>query len=191
MIETLFSPKGRIPRSTWWYIQLFLTPFIIVMFLVSDASFGNEIESENSTLLFASTIALFLIIFWISTVSAIKRLHDFGRSGWYYFGYLIASILFELLPTPTPLIILTLWMIIFLGFTKSLEGSKQYDAQGSYTIEVPKNNDEPVENEDSTPEIVRYCFKCGTRTNMNTNINFCQNCGTKLHIENPKDNFAM
>lgn len=71
--------KGRARRSEYWYFTLFLMIILIVTMVID-------------TLLWETPILYFVVALGSivpSLAVAVRRLHDTGRSGWYYFIALI------------------------------------------------------------------------------------------------------
>lgn len=74
--------SGRATRSEYWYLVLFgyLLAFIIVFV-------GMSVESPE--LMIGLSTVLGLILFVPSLSVCVRRLHDTGRSGWWYLLILI------------------------------------------------------------------------------------------------------
>ena len=78
LLQLLFSTKGRVPKSMYWYAYFGLVAiFMIAEFL--DSAIGTLNVRTNMFLL--SLIPFFII--------QIKRCHDRDRSGWFLLIYLI------------------------------------------------------------------------------------------------------
>lgn len=90
----LFTARGRIKRGTYWTASLFVWTSFYVLF--------NLLEY---TISYGATWALYPILSWALIATAIKRLHDSNRSG--YWLWLV------LIPVLGPLI-----LIYLLGFKK-------------------------------------------------------------------------
>ena len=106
--QLLFSPEGRIPRSTYWLyylanIAIFLPLAFIFVFL-----FGAEENPEVMIVYYA--IGMILSIPWIFVT--IKRCHDRDRSGWF--------LLLQAIP------FVNIWVAIELWFLKGTSGPNQY-----------------------------------------------------------------
>lgn len=87
--------KGRARRSEYWYFQLFNILTIIVL-----AMLGFPIFKDAGSFI----ILLYVLISIIPTLALIvRRLHDVGKSGWFYFISIVPIIgsiwLFVLLVT--------------------------------------------------------------------------------------------
>lgn len=84
-IKRIFDFKGRSSRTEYWLYQLSmlicLFPILPLIYL-SDEDFG--ILSEISSWIGLIYIILWVIVLTVSYVSiSVRRLHDFGRSGWW------------------------------------------------------------------------------------------------------------
>ena len=87
MWRFLFSPKGRISRRDWWLKIYFGSLAIVTLGLAVDLLLLKR-EAPGP----ASDVALLLVI-WPVIAAYIKRLHDVGRSGWWF----LAAVLVDLL----------------------------------------------------------------------------------------------
>jgi uncharacterized membrane protein YhaH (DUF805 family) len=79
---------GRARRSEYWFFSLFYMIFAVVA-ITLDNLFGITIEG-----LFYGPLYFILIFAMIvpSLAVAVRRLHDVGKSGWFYFIILIPFI---------------------------------------------------------------------------------------------------
>ena len=94
-IQSVFSKatklEGRSPRSEYWYWILFtfivqlvtIVPVIVVAMLVRQ----SDVWALLPFLIAAGAIALF---FWITHITVtVRRLHDQGLSGYFFFLFLL------------------------------------------------------------------------------------------------------
>lgn len=103
-----FTLKGTASRSEYWYFALFilLTVFAwIILLIVVVASIGDH-YSETANLLGFGALAIFnLCILPASICATVRRLHDIGKPGTYYFigliPYIGGAILLYFLVKPT------------------------------------------------------------------------------------------
>ena len=103
-----FTLKGTASRSEYWYFALFilLTVFAwIILLIVVVASIGDH-YSETANLLGFGALAIFnLCILPASICVTVRRLHDIGKPGTYYFigliPYIGGAILLYFLVKPT------------------------------------------------------------------------------------------
>lgn len=72
--------SGRARRSEYWYFQLFNILFLMGVSLLTSL-LGNSMAMIGSIIIFV--YALGIIIPSIAIV--VRRLHDIGKSGWWYF----------------------------------------------------------------------------------------------------------
>jgi uncharacterized membrane protein YhaH (DUF805 family) len=86
--RTLAMFEGRSRRSEYWYFQLFTILFYIVPGILTSI-----FEATGSIPLQIVVGLISLIIMFVllvpSVAVAVRRLHDTGRSGWYYLLALI------------------------------------------------------------------------------------------------------
>lgn len=172
------SLSGRATRSEWWLTRLL--GFVLAMVYAFAASyFAKEIgiyEKYGLWTLIAIVATTVLVYEWETFSASIRRLHDRGRSGWFLLVYWLLSAI--------PLIGTIVWIIyiIDLGFTDGVVGPNQYG-------DDPKKRRSPFQSEpivvnvtqnangtvDVKSEVVRFCFKCGTK--IEPNSKFCSKCG--------------
>ena len=101
---------GRARRSEYWYYTLMNV--IIVITLEILLGVGAMVSS-----VIAIIVGLLLIVYAIGTLVPsiavmVRRLHDIGKSGWWYF--------IALIPLAGPI-----WLIVLLA-TDSQEGTNEY-----------------------------------------------------------------
>lgn len=77
METSIFSPFGRIRRSSYWLRGL---GCFGVMFAVGFLSAVAGVDREGADVLINITSVLFSIFM---LMQGIKRMHDVGKSGWY------------------------------------------------------------------------------------------------------------
>lgn len=83
--------EGRASRSEYWFFMLFLLILAILSFLLDYMFFGI---ADGGTGLFGIIYYLFALIPGSSVT--VRRLHDVGKSGWFYGGYLIFCFVFSI-----------------------------------------------------------------------------------------------
>ncbi|KAF2518853.1 DUF805 domain-containing protein [Flavobacterium salilacus subsp. salilacus] len=105
--------SGRARRSEYWYFVLFSTIISIVLNLI-DMFLLNMREVGVISTIYS------LVVFIPSLAVAVRRLHDVGKSGWYY--------LLIFLP-----IIGWIWLLV-LFFTEGDSGANEYgpDPKANY-----------------------------------------------------------
>jgi uncharacterized membrane protein YhaH (DUF805 family) len=81
--DSLLSPKGRNNRVRYWQV----TGLFFVAMLVIGVG-ASQIESSLPLWIMAPGVAILLLatvlFFVVNVFNQIKRLHDLGRSGWWY-----------------------------------------------------------------------------------------------------------
>ena len=106
--QILFSPSGRIPRSTYWIYGLIITGISVIIIFIDY--FLGTLDTETGVGCISS---IFTIIFLVPGILvSIKRCHDRDRSGWF--------LLLSFIP------FLNIWVAIELAFLKGTTGSNQY-----------------------------------------------------------------
>lgn len=88
--------SGRAERSEYWWFYLTVVTVYAVAWggaqALSIAMYGNA-DANGVTLAAAVIALLWLLVNIISTIAVtVRRLHDVGLSGWYYFLHLIPSV---------------------------------------------------------------------------------------------------
>jgi uncharacterized membrane protein YhaH (DUF805 family) len=130
LLKFLFSPKGRIPRSSFWYYFLgFIGVFYITIYI--DALLVVFImgwEFYEQVPLGPLIVLVTLIGLFSGLVVSIKRCHDRNRSGWY--------LLFFTVP------IIGVLLALDLAFLKGTDGDNKYGPDPLQKI----NTDEGVKN---------------------------------------------
>ena len=90
-ITSVFSKyanfSGRARRSEYWYYLLFY--FLVSLLLGVITYYASSL---------ALIYSLWILVMFIPSISVtVRRLHDIGKSGWYFFAYLIAYCLLQFL----------------------------------------------------------------------------------------------
>ncbi len=81
-----FSFRGRIDRLTLWLRIVLMNVFTYVV-LMTMSSMSTEYTSIN----YGSWLNCVLVVYWwCLTTLWVRRVHDFGRTGWWYGGFAIA-----------------------------------------------------------------------------------------------------
>ncbi|MEJ0029908.1 MAG: DUF805 domain-containing protein [Bacteroidota bacterium] len=111
----LFTARGRINRRTYWIASIFTWSTFYVLF--------NLIDLVSYT----ATLIIYPLLFWALISTAIKRIHDTGRSGVWLWIVLI--------PVVGPLI-----LIFFLGFRKGNRTKNRFGAAPGSAPDYYKND---------------------------------------------------
>jgi uncharacterized membrane protein YhaH (DUF805 family) len=107
-----FSFDGRIGRKTFWQLAL-------MMFAVNLVIYIPFFLSDSLQLVVALVaIVVYLAVAFAGLATTVKRLHDRGKSGWFYFVSLI--------PLIGPI-----WLLVEVGFVEGQPGENQYGAPES------------------------------------------------------------
>ena len=129
---------GRARRSEYWYFVLFNIIFIIVaMFL--DNIFGTTFKLDTINGAVSTPYGYFYIAYVLAVLIpglavSVRRLHDVGKSGWFYFIILIP-------------IVGAIWLLV-LACTDSIFGANKYGL-----------NPKGIGNHDEIDEIGSYIAK--------------------------------
>ncbi|WP_138469398.1 DUF805 domain-containing protein [Poseidonocella sp. HB161398] len=101
---------GRAPRSEFWWFALFVYGGLTVCGLIDLALFGetvtvetetvSSVQSETQFAPFSSVYGLLVLLPYISVT--VRRLHDIGRNGWWYWIMLVPLVGF---------IVMLVWML--------------------------------------------------------------------------------
>jgi len=103
-----FTLKGTASRSEYWYFALFIFLAVFALtipFLILTVGTGSHSDGTGSLLFLGLLIILYLCILPASICSTVRRLHDIGKPGTYYFigliPYIGGAILLYFLVKPT------------------------------------------------------------------------------------------
>jgi len=74
--------QGRSTRSEYWYFMLFFTLMIVLPFVIA----GFLGVGENGQMIMFTIAGIALLVHIIPSIAiSVRRLHDIGKSGWWYF----------------------------------------------------------------------------------------------------------
>jgi uncharacterized membrane protein YhaH (DUF805 family) len=115
MFSSLYGFKGRVGRGGWWFGQLIGLALIGVLFAMAVVLHGaGGAEDSNNDFLFVTMVAVCLVaIAVINICTTVKRYHDRGKSGRWYFVSLIP-------------LIGGIWQLIECGFCSGDDGDNDY-----------------------------------------------------------------
>ncbi|MFQ5437790.1 MAG: DUF805 domain-containing protein [Paracoccaceae bacterium] len=132
-IKTCFSKyvtfSGRALRSEYWWFVLFFFIGNLVMTVLDSTLFGTVtttaggFSASTDTPIFSVIFGLALILPSLSVL--VRRLHDVGKSGWWYWIILVPIVGF---------ILLIVWL--------ASEGSKESNQYGPAPGNEPGSDDE-------------------------------------------------
>ena len=103
-----FTLKGTASRSEYWFFALFITliaiPLSVILLAVAENT-GNHSSGTASLLVLGVLILVYICILPASICATVRRLHDIGKPGTYYFigliPYVGSAILLYFLVKPT------------------------------------------------------------------------------------------
>ncbi len=125
MMNMLFGFQGRIGRSSWWLAQLVAIPIVYLLGFGMLMGTAGVMEIDNTAVAQgdpspAAGGSMFLIIvlavivgIWINAASTVKRFHDRGKSGMWFFIVFIPFIG-------------GFWQLIECGFCTGDDGANDY-----------------------------------------------------------------
>ena len=119
VFENYANFNGRARRSEYWYFAL-MNLIILIIAAVLDSTLGFNFSPLPYGYLYA-LVALATFIPGLAV--AVRRLHDVGKSGWFYFIILIP-------------LVGAIWLLV-LFFTEGNQGDNQYGSD-------PKANGEEI-----------------------------------------------
>jgi uncharacterized membrane protein YhaH (DUF805 family) len=108
VVALLFSLQGRIARASYWLGVCVSMALSALQYFISPP-FGEVHDLTLALIAFAIS----LLNLWICICLMVKRYHDRGKSGWWFF--------FALIP-----IVGWIWSFIELGLLRGDEGSNDY-----------------------------------------------------------------
>ena len=126
-----FSFSGRATRSQFWYFFLFCILLYICTLsvsiedleeVISNADSSQESSREILTYLLTSWFGLSVMITFIPQITlSIRRLHDIGKSGWWYVGLQIVP---SLMPNVFPFQFIAIMALFVFIYFMALEGEE-------------------------------------------------------------------
>lgn len=125
VFENYANFNGRARRSEYWYFAL-MNLIIAIVLTVLDSALGLNFDPLPYGYLY---VIYLLAILLPSIAVAVRRLHDVGKSGWFYFIVLV--------PLIGPI-----WLLV-LFFTEGNKGENEYGpdpkAEGNEIHEIGSN----------------------------------------------------
>lgn len=119
VFENYANFKGRARRSEYWYFLL-MNLIILIVAAVLDSTLGLNFAPLPYGFVY---VLVALATFIPGLAVAVRRLHDVGKSGWFYFIVLIP-------------LIGAIWLLV-LFFTEGNQGDNEYGPD-------PKGNGEEI-----------------------------------------------
>ena len=116
---TTFS--GRARRSEYWYFVLFNMIFAITSMIIDNVLGTTFKMGYGVSLPYGYVYLLYILVVMIPSLAvAVRRLHDVGKSGWFF--------LIALIP-----IIGSIWLLVLLA-TDSIQGDNKYGSNPKEVI---------------------------------------------------------
>ena len=135
IVNLFISPSGRINRAKFWIVVLCTVVFFLAVIGVTMAMSGSM------TAIFGAALIAYIPMIYVGVVSAIKRLHDRNKTGWWvllFYGAplvlpLVAAVLDGAADTSVGLLLLQLisliisiWALVELGCLRGTIGQNKY-----------------------------------------------------------------
>ena len=123
MMNMLFGFKGRIGRGSWWLAQLIAIPVLYLFGFAALAGVettipeGGEIDAATGGGLIVVLLLVIIVGVWINVATTVKRFHDRGKSGAWFFIVFIPFIG-------------GIWQLIECGFCTGDDGDNLYGPPG-------------------------------------------------------------
>jgi uncharacterized membrane protein YhaH (DUF805 family) len=137
-----FRFNGRINRAKYWFAALIYTLVLIalvVAFIMALGDFDKDRIGEmvGTSLLFIAVGGLvFLVLLWSSFATAIKRLHDRNKSGWWVLVFwvlpaIVGAVADGLggtasLALNAVSVVLSVWGFVEVGCLRGTQGPNEY-----------------------------------------------------------------
>ena len=113
--------KGRASRTEYWYFVLFNMIFAITAMIIDNVLGTTFKMGYGVSLPYGYIYLLYILVVMIPGLAvAVRRLHDVGKSGWFF--------LIALIP-----IIGSIWLLVLLA-TDSIHGENKYGANPKEAI---------------------------------------------------------
>ena len=199
LIDTYFSPSGRINRSTYWQQGILLlnviwglsVAVVIVIALVSTDTNVDRLLDDilwdpgNFILLIFFIVILVAIYWWNNFAVAVKRLHDRDKSAWWLVLWWAISGIGGALTFGIASFVVAIWMLVELGFLEGTPGQNRYDYTGGYpyrqsadgsgnqSVYAPR-----LGGAAQTPGKMKNCPHCGVLISHNAMM--CRHCGSDI-----------
>jgi|GEM_PF-4155423 len=138
IVNFLASPFGRLNRVSWWTVQLInlfligaaMCAMLAPLMAASETTLA-QLEAGQTNLPLLINVA-FMPVIWVGVCSSVKRYHDRGKTGFWYFIALVP-------------IIGPIWQLVELGFLPGEDGANAHGPQprGGVGMASPAASDKP------------------------------------------------
>ena len=129
-----FDFSGRASRSEFWWFFLFCILLYMLAFSLTINDIGQPDESNPEAFLskaLTSWFGLSVMITFIPQITlSIRRLHDNGKSGWWYVGLQIVP---SLMPNVFPFQFIAIMALFIFIYFMALEG-EEHNSYGPSTL---------------------------------------------------------
>jgi uncharacterized membrane protein YhaH (DUF805 family) len=92
LVDNYANFDGRASRSEYWYFALFNFLIMIFLYIISGIGFFMAASSDDGSAggIISILASILMVIYGLGTfipslAVAVRRLHDIGKSGWWYF----------------------------------------------------------------------------------------------------------
>ena len=133
-MKSLFAFRGRIDRGTFFLGQLALCATVIVIIGVAVLLSQLLTKPPEAVVAIVSVIIALPIFLW-SVSLTVRRLHDMGLSGWWYWAHIPFSMAARALAGNEFIILLVAFAPeLILLFTPGTHGKNRFDFDGGSLI---------------------------------------------------------
>lgn len=157
LVTLLFSPKGRLNRSSYIIANIVLYVMIYVFKAIVHLFFG--VKGAGHVL----GIIVLIIGFIISVLLLIKRFHDFGKSAYFAIVYLLVIITVGALfifilagsgvdkdTANSMLVVIVFALFLYVFWEPGTNGTNKYGNQPASTMDLGISNNEKVSDSSIT-----------------------------------------
>ena len=125
--EFRFSADGRTSRRNFWIYQI--TMWVSVLAVAFVCGLLSVVMGDSTGVAAAVLASLFALVLGIANIFVtIRRLHDMGYSGYWYFAVLAAGVFASVLDHVAPGVSLVVMVIVYVCLSqKSQPGLNKYD----------------------------------------------------------------
>jgi uncharacterized membrane protein YhaH (DUF805 family) len=145
---TLVSFRGRASRKRFWLLSFgYFLGFMLgaAAFITLITAFDVEPGGPAVTLAAGVIVAFYMVLVWLSSAVAVRRLHDRGKTGYwlllYYGGPNLTSHVSGLDAAGLVLLVITLgisvWALVDLGILRGESGSNAFGHDPLSSESVP------------------------------------------------------
>jgi len=128
--------KGRLGRAKFWLLSLSWTGLLlsILLYVVHPLEVGSD------TVKFSLVALLFIAFYYVQLSLLVRRLHDIGKSGWWYVPYFFIPTTYLRFFNQNPeyeaplivsilIVLLAIFGMLNAGFAAGTKGPNKYDVE--------------------------------------------------------------